>query len=1014
MRVHCRLLTCAFLALVASFAHSQVSTPVTGWKLTDAASTKATGEAISKPDFDTEDWTKAVVPGTVLTSLVEAGRYPEPLFGLNNLQIPESLCRTGYWYRAQVNIPAKNRGRHTWIRFNGVNYSAEVWVNGRDAGKIAGTFIRGVFDISGFVIPGKPSVVAVKINPPAHPSVPDEQTLKTGTGPNGGAMGADGATFVATVGWDWIPGIRDRDMGIWQNVEIFSTGDVTIHDPYVVAKFPKPGDYKHTALDVSAYLQNETDKTMKGVLIGNIEGSGIKFKVPLPHGVAPHSRFLAHANDLVLNNPKLWWPNGYGKQDLYRLKLRFEEGKKESDSSETDFGIREIKYFKDEGFDSTKNPERQMLIQVNGVPVMCRGGNWGMDEAMKRSPYDRLDAQLRLHHDANCTMVRNWVGQATQEDFYKACDKYGILIWDDFWLANPSDGPVPLDNKLFLQNALEKILRFRNHPSICVWCGRNEGFPPKEIEAGLENYTQEYDGTRFYQPHSSSTNGVTGGGPYSNSPFQRYFDFTGSMHTEIGAPSIPTIESVEGMMPKKDWWPINDDWAYHDLCKGAQGGDRYPTLLAHRFGSVSGFKDFIRKGAMMTFETYREMFEGRNSKLFAPAAGVMLWMSNPSQPSFVWQLYHHDLDPTAAMFGTKLACEKIHVQQNPNGDIQVINLAENPLSNYKVVRTTFSVTGVRAGEEKLAVDAKPFAATTIAHKDSAPITRLQLFDARGRQVSENFYWGTLEGRDDVSFLQSLPQVTLMGSTSPIDGGVRVTLRNSSNTIAVLAHLSLRHSDGSRVLPAFYSDNYINLFPGETRTIEIEGENLGPAPYVAIDGWNVSATGNGIRTNEEAKPEPPLPPAAPRPVIPGTVLSIDCGGPDVDGSPWNPDDLYASGGSPNSFNEEVSGSDLPQDVLKTERYGDMIYTIPLPEGNYKVRLIFAETSQPKVGGRIFSVSIGRMRVLTDFDIFAEAGGVNKAVVKEFPAATDRNGNIAISFRHGSANEPEIRAIQILKA
>ncbi len=1002
----------ALLSVLAIFPAAAPAQTLTGWRLSDATTVQGEGPSISQIGFATKGWTPAVVPGTVLTSLVKAGKYPEPLYGLNNLLIPESLCRTSYWYRTEFIVPKADKGRHAWLRFDGVNYMAEVWVNGHAVGAVRGAFARGIFDISPWVKAGSPAAVAVKILPPNHPGVPHEQSIAGGTGRNGGDTGADGVTIAATVGWDWIPGIRDRDMGLWQDVSLTSSGPVTMHDPFVKTDLPLPRTDSAT-ISVSTTLHNETAEPQRGVLVGNVDGTGLRISVPAELG--PGESKLISAPDLLLNKPRLWWPNGYGKPELYKLHLRFVQGRSDSDSAESTFGVREFAYF--------RGSDPNLIIQVNGVPIMCRGGNWGIDEAMKRSPLARLDAQVRLHRDANCNMIRNWVGQSTQEDFYSVCDKYGMLVWDDFWLANPADGPVPVDNDLFLANAREKIVRYRNHPSIALWCGRNEALPPPILNAGLADLVKELDPTRFYQPHSAAVNNVGGGGPYGQVPFSRYFQFTDGLHTEVGAPSIPTLESIEGMMPKKDWWPINDDWAYHDLTRGAQAGDRYTSVLSRRYGPVAGFKDFVRKGSMLTYETYRAMFEGRNSKLFAPATGLLLWMSNPAQPSFVWQLYHYDLDPTAAMFGTKAANEPVHVQMTPDWLVQVVNTTPKALLGMRIETSSYLVDGSFRNKTSMVLDVPASSTWTQPpgrdvrvppFVDLPALVRFKLFDREGRLVSENVYWYPPNSSDNASFLDRLPKTTLFGDARPAKNGISVTLRNSSKTPVLLAHLSLRRADGSRVLPAFYSDNFLNLFPGEVKTIQIEAAGLGEHPFVMIDGWNVEAVkGAGLTYNEDAKPEPPLPLPAVRALLPGTILSIDCGGPDVAGSPWNPDDDFASGGNNETQPGAITGSDLPQSVLATERWGVTAYTIPVPDGKYRVRLVFAETSQPRIGGRKFHVDLSRRRVLTDFDIFAEAGGANRAVVKEFAdVQPDRNGNIVIALRKGSANEPEIRAIQVL--
>ena len=972
------------------------------WRLVDAANVQSDGAALSMTGVTTAAWTPAVVPGTVLTSLVRAGRYPEPLYGLNNLAIPESLSRASYWYRTEFDVPRSSRGRHTWLRFDGVNYVAEVWVGGHAVGTVRGAFARGLFDVTPWVKPGRRASVAVKILPPNHPGIPHEQSVAGGTGQNGGVTGADGVTFAATIGWDWIPGIRDRDMGIWQDVTLLSTGSVTLHDPSVRTDLPLPRR-DLAGIAIGATLRNETGQPQAGTLLGSVEGTKLAFRLPVT--LTPGETKEVAAPSLRMTNPRLWWPNGYGKPDLYRLRLRFVQGKVESDATETQFGVREMGYFKPGG--------KEMTIHVNGVPVSCRGGNWGMDEAMKRSPADRLDAQLRMHRDANLNMVRNWVGQSTQEDFYAACDKYGILVWDDFWLANPADGPDPDDDALFLANAKEKLLRFRNHPSIALWCGRNEGVPPPALNEGLARLVSGLDPTRFYQPDSADTNGVTGHGPYGNVPFAQYFGMVGPFHTEMGAPSIPTLESIRGMMPEKDLWPINDDWAYHDFTRGAQRGDRYPGMLSKRYGPVAGFKDFVRKGAAMTYETYRAMFEGRNAHLFAPNSGTLLWMTNPAQPSFVWQLYHHDLDPTAAMFGTKVANEPVHVQMTPDwGEIQIINTTPDPIHDATLESTVFFETGEPLSRHSFKIDV-PASGVWKRHYPAdtsmPPMVRLRLYDAHRRLLSENLYWSI--GFDDARSLDALPRVALVGEGRRTKTGVKVTLRNPSKTVALLTHLSLRHRDGSRVLPAFYSDNFVHVFPGESRTITIDADVNDP--LVMLDGWNLAGVeGPGLALNVDAQPEPPTSIVA-RPALPGTLISIDCGGADVAGSPWNPDEAFAVGGNEETQNGTVVGSDLPAEILNSERWGESVYRIPLPAGKkVRVRLVFAEMSQFAPRARRFGVEIDGKRVLDDFDIAAEAGGPFKALTKEFPVEVDASGKIVVAFRKGAANEPEIRAIQIL--
>jgi len=854
----------SFLGLAAS-SLGQQGVSVGNWRLQDEAKVSGDGPAISAVGYQPAGWYPAVVPGTVLTTLVVNGVYPEPLFGENNRAIPESLCRTSYWYRTELTVPRSLNKEHRWLQFEGINYIANVWVNGRRVGDIKGAFTRGIFDVSRDLTPGKRAAIAVEILPPPHPGNPLEQTLKAGTGPNGGQLGADNPTFHATVGWDWIPGIRDRDMGLWQGVDLYSSGPVVVYDPYVKTSLPLPR-LDSADLSADATVSNQSEAFQTGVLVGNYEGTPGQFRVPVT--LKPGETKTVSSPAVHVNHPRLWWPNGYGPQNLCKLHLKFVLGGSVSDTTDTTFGIHSISYF--------KPGEKTMTIIVNGVPIMCKGGNWGMDEAMKRSPMKRLEAQLRLHHDANCTMVRNWIGMSTQEDFYEACDKYGILIWDDFWLANPVDGPNPIHPDWFLQNAREKLVRFRNHPSVGVWCGRNEGNPPKLIDDGLAALVAELDPARFYQKHSSAVNGVGGGGPYYLRPYGTYFGpFRDAFHTEIGAPSIPTLEAVQGMMPAKDWWPINDDWAEHDLCRGAQRGDQYPVSIADRFGPLSGLPDFVRKSQLVNYECYRAIFEGRNSKLFSPASGVLLWMSNPCQPSFVWQLYSYDLEPNAAEFGTEKACEPVHIQMNPNDlQVQVINNTPATLNGVKATASGYHLHGDRLWTVTMPLNAAASAATNamLAQSPAGPsgprgaveFVKLELKDSRGRLLSDNFYWLTPDGSTNFTGLNSLPTVGLSVSAERVSAGrqtrLSVVLRNPGHEVALMAHLQLRRgSSGERVLPVFYSDNYVSLLPGESRriTVECATEDLkGQEPSFVLDGWNTVVDGSTssavpVATNEAA-------------------------------------------------------------------------------------------------------------------------------------------------------------------
>ncbi len=1043
-----------------------------GWQLQDAAKVSAGGEAVSTSGYKPSAWYKATVPGTVLTSLVNDGVYAEPLYGENNRpdKIPDSLCRATYWYRTQFTVPSAYAGKHVWLHFDGINYEAEVWVNGHDLGSIKGAFARGLFDITPDIAAGKAGVLAVQILPQPHPGNPVEQTIAAGIGPNGGETARDGPTFLCSIGWDWIPGIRDRNLGIWQGVSLSATGPVTIQDTYVTSDLPLPRT-DSADLTVQTTLKNVTGQAQTGVLVGTFGATTFRSPVTLAAGETQAVTLTpADIPALHVAHPRLWWPNGYGPQNLYTLHLRFVQkpprppqsnpnsgepdlGKADSspvpsslapqnwgggavsDAADTTFGIRKITY-------SVPGSDN-LTLSVNGVPVLCKGGDWGMDEAMKRIPAARLDAQVRMHQQANYTMIRNWVGQSTSEDFYNACDKYGIMLWDEFFQPNPSDGPNPDDVNLYLANVREKILRFRSHPSIAVWCARNEGFPPPIIDAGIQKLMTELERNRLYQPSSTSGRGVNSGGPYYWRAPREYYDFGEPFKTEIGAVSIPTLESIQAMMPAKDWNVINDDWAEHDLARGAQGGDWYPHMLENRYGPIRNLADWTRKGQLANYEAFRAMYEGRNAKLFHPVTGVLTWMSNPAQPSFVWQIYSWDLEPNAALFATRIACEPIHVQLNQNDwHVMVVNNMPGALAGATVKTSVYNVDSSLQYTHTDTVTAAPSAATDVGAVafpeglSAVHFVKLELRDAQGKLLSDNFYWRETR-QDNFQALNDLPTVTLTASVTRHDVGEKclldVVLHNPTKSIALMTHLQLRNArTNGRVLPVFYSDNYVSLLPGESKalTIEAAASSLhGATPRVLVDGWNVSVTpAPGIATNTGAMAlgTPVLVPVV-HPAANGP-LRINCGG-DADtgpfftfGTPSVPTDGFVAdtdftGGNGRPGSDAIDAhvpNAAPAFVYQSERWGPCTYTLPAAPGkSYLVRLHFAETTFTAAGQRKFNVDINGKRVLTDFDVFAEAGGKNKALVKDFPGIhADAQGHIFIALTIGSADQPKISGIEVL--
>jgi hypothetical protein len=1043
-------LGCLFLPALKADSLPESVVLSAGWQLQDVAKVSARGEEISQAGFQPADWYPATVPGTVLTTLVNNKVYPEPLYGENNRpdKIPESLCRTSYWYRTVFTVPAAYAGRTLWLNFDGINYTAEVWVNGKNLGAIKGAFARGIFDLSSVAKPGEQATLAVKVNPQPNPGDVVEHNLTHGMGRNGGITAIDGPTFLCSVGWDWIPGIRDRNTGIWRKVFLSASGPVLIQDPLITTDLPLP-KLDSADLMIKATLKNMSPQPQKGLLKGTFGDVAFQQAVDLPaNGALVVTLDPSTTPQLRLPNPKLWWPNGYGPQNLYPVHLAFEAGGTVSDAKDLNIGIRKITY----AVPGSKN----LTLSVNGVPVVCKGGDWGMDEALKRIPRERLEAQVRMHQQANYTMIRNWVGQSTNEDLYDLCDRYGIMIWDEFFQPNPNNGPNPTDLETYMVNCREKIVRFRNHPSIAVWCGRNEGPPPENINNALQKLMDELEPVRHYQPSSTDGGGVHSGGPYRWRTPQQYYGLDAAFKTEIGSVSVPTLESVQGMMPQKDWETINDDWVEHDLGRGAQDGDTYPGELNLRYGKALNLADFVRKAQLMNYEAFRSMYEGRFAKLFNPVTGVITWMSHPAQPSFVWQLYSHDLEPNASLFAVRKACEPLHIMLNESsssekkdsvgGHVMVVNHQAIPLTGATATVLVYNLDGSVAHRSERKAEAAASAATDLgavswpAALSRVHFVKLQLKDGAGNVLSENFYWRANPGQEEghLQDLETLPVVKLEPAVKRHDARGKilldVTLRNPSDRIALMAHLQLRRKgSGERVLPVFYSENYFSLPPQESKTVTIEaavGDLKGDKPLVVLDGWNidaapVSTADCDVELNKNAL-------VASWPVTsiaikwfagPLDKIKVHCGS--RDGKDFGADAGFDAGFKTGKGVQDVDTSGAPSttpSLYQVARTGEFTYTFPMkpsPTG-YRVRLYFVElasewgkeAAKGIAGKRLFNIEINDKPVLTDFDISAAASGMNKAVVKEFQGIVlDKDGNIRIRFYSGSAGKPKINGIEI---
>ncbi|WP_405779964.1 glycosyl hydrolase 2 galactose-binding domain-containing protein [Streptomyces sp. NBC_00859] len=863
-----------------------------GWTFMAADSTTVPGEAQAGARH-VAGMKPAVVPGTPLTSMIANGEYPDPLYGhIVTDTVPDTLKDTGYWYRVAFPVPRLIPGQRFWLHFEGINYLGNIWLNGAEVGTIEGAFKRGVFDVTDIIAKADGTahlaVLVGKLDYADPPALPSYASGVTRGGRNGGKTGItlkNGPTLFCTAGWDWLPTIPDRDLGIWQPVTWYTTGPVRLTDVRVDPTLS--ADLRTADIAIDLGLDSALGKPSAVTVRGSLDGHEFERTVTVPAGSSSVTVTPDDIDCLRLNRPKLWWPNGYGDAHRYRLTIGVESGGQVHDERTVDFGVRRIEYTKPIQSPSG-DPADCLAITVNNQPILVMGGNWGLDEALKRIPRERLRAQLRLHRDANLNLIRNWNGQSSTEDFFDACDEYGILVWQDFFCS--TEGPPPANVTRDLDNIRDCIVRFRNHPSVLLWCGGNEGPPPQPLIDGLNALVAELDPKRAALTSSAGDTGkdpiggYSSGGPYHWVTPGTHFSLNDGthwppFHNEVGSYSIPTLEFIKKMLPEASWEHPDDFWADRDVNGngGNGGGAGYLKLTAERYGEPQNLPDFARKSQLMNYECIKAIYEAHAANMQSaaqgkpyPRTGVIMWMTNPAQPSFVWQMYSHDLEAHSSFYAVQHACRRVNVILNSQTlDVVVANHTRG------AVRGTVSVTlhdlnGAEFAATSLRVDGAAASDHTVvgniapqlkgAPSDVA-FVRLSFKSSHGAEPVRNFYWAENPARAaGFVSLDDAPAAAVSVVARARHGrdgvGLTVEVENTGTAVALMLHLQVYDTrTGERVLPATFDDNYLNLAGGESGTarVQLDGEQVRRHQEIGvrIDGWKIDQHASRLRGHKVA-------------------------------------------------------------------------------------------------------------------------------------------------------------------
>jgi exo-1,4-beta-D-glucosaminidase len=854
-----------------SFADDSTLVLKEGWRIQSSARVAAAGETVSTLQYVPKGWYQTSVPTTVLNALIENKVYPDPFYGVNLRSIPgtaypigdnfsndpmppDSPFRVAWWYRKEFSLPPAYRGKVAWLHLDGVNFRANVWLNGNqigDARNVAGSYRFFELEVSRVVKLDAPNVLAVEVFPPQ----PEDLAI----------------TWV-----DVNPMPADKDMGLWQDVYLSSSGPVSVRHAQVTSHLDLPS-LSSAQIKVTAELRNaQADAVVRGVLKGAIAKARFAQEVTLAPGETRLVTFEpAEFPQLSFANPRIWWPWQMGSQPMYELNMEFQVDGQVSDHQTVRFGIRDVS--------SELTPEGYRLFRVNGQKLLVRGAGWWSDMFL-RSSSKRQEAEIRYARDMRLNVLR-MDGKFEDDNFLDLADRYGLLLMPgwcccDHW--EKWETWKPEDYSISVESLRDRIRWFRNHPSILAWLNGDDNPPPENVAQLYinvlkeENWPNRYFGSATGKP--AAVTGATGfkmTGPYEWVPPAYWLTDTehggafGFITETSPGPAIPTEASLSRFVPPDHLWPIDEDWDYH-----AGGGvfkniKVYTQALNARYGEAKSLADFALKAQAMDYDGQRAMYEayGRNKYT---STGVLQEMLNGAWPSLVWVLYDYYLRPAGGYFGTKKALEPVHIQYSyDDRSIVVVNSLYHDVKNLQAKADVYDFDLKQRFSKEAELDVpsdgvgKVFVIPEISGLTTTYFVHLALDDADGRTLSTNFYW--LSTKPDVldwaktswydtptkSFadlteLQNLPPVDVkLAATSPEEGGTtRVTVENPTQTLAFMVHLQINKGDeGEEVLPVLWDDNYFSLLPGERRAITAtyEAKDLGAvAPVVRVDGWNIRA------------------------------------------------------------------------------------------------------------------------------------------------------------------------------
>ncbi|HLO59497.1 MAG TPA: beta galactosidase jelly roll domain-containing protein [Bacteroidales bacterium] len=837
-----------------SSLHERISL-ADNWKVQKSgALNETTGSALSATGVNTDSWYAASVPSTIMGVLTANGLYKD-IFKADSIKnVDTAQFRQSWWYRTEFALPAVNEKQHIRLFFDGISFYANIWLNGKQIASKDSTY--GIFRTFSFditkVVNKETNVLAVEV-----------------FRQNKGDLGHG---FV-----DWNPAPPDRNMGLWRPVYIDITGDVAIKNTFIHSDV-NTQTLNEASLTLTTEVTNSSGKKVSGDL--KAKGDGIEFSIPVKLEPGESKKITVtpkEAESLHITNPRLWWCNGMGNPELYKLSLQFNSNNSVSDQKDITFGIRTIEAYTNAG--------GHKGFKLNGREVLIRGAGWTDDLFFRDTP-ESDEIQVQYVKDMNLNTIRFENVWGKTSNIYDLCDRYGLLVmvgWSCQWewenyLGKPCDDFGGISSEKDMNLAVEylndQIRLLQNHPSVFVWMLGSDMLPRPALEKRYRDLISSIDDRPYLGAASwrksevSGNTGVKMKGPYNYvGPSYWYIDSVNGgaygFNTETGpGPQIPVLESLEKMIPANKLWPINDMWNFH--CNPSESfGDLsiFNGVLNRRYGQAYNLKNYLLKADAQGYEAMKAMFEAfRVNK--PNTTGIVQWMLNSAWPSFYWQLYDYYLLPTSAYFAAKKANEPLQLVYNyGNNQVYVVNESLKSLARAKAGIKMTDLNGKEILTDEVAVNVDPDQSAFVYKLPdfkNIVFLSLTLSDESNNVIASNFYWlpggpdiydwqktewyyTPIKTSADLKPLNYLQPVALEISADLKENRtIEATVKNPSKNVAFLVSFTVKDTASHTVFPVFWNDNYISLLPGETKIIQCKlPEKISGDYTLDYSGWNVN-------------------------------------------------------------------------------------------------------------------------------------------------------------------------------